>query len=204
MKTQQLVAAVGSAKSRIDAGFSRVGRALGKDDVAARALMTLAARAVAKANALALLAVNSHANEALPILRSLLETAVQMRWIAGGSSRERAAEVLEERRTADWGSLWQEGTLRRRADALGVVDATFERVLSSCREHLHANAAGLPWGHLYADKDDGGVSPEDLLRATAAVMGHVVKALDEKWPGSFPGAEEMWTQAKTSRGETRS
>jgi hypothetical protein len=194
--TNELVAAAGAAKSAIDAGFSRVGRKLAKDDVTAGALMVLAARAVANANALAILAEHKHANESLPILRSLLETAVQMRWIVRADSAKRASEVLEERGKADWEDVWQETRVKSRAKELGFWDATFERVLSSCREHLNANAAGLPWGHVFAGKDDGGVSADEVLRATTAVMAHVVKALDERWPGEFPGAEEMWKKAE--------
>jgi hypothetical protein len=189
--TKELVAVVGKAKSSIDTGFSQVGKSLKSGDEVAKALMILAARAVAKANALALLAEHSHANEALPILRSLLETAVQMRWISAKDSARRAGDVLGEREKATWQEIWDDARVKVRAQELGFWDERLSRVLSSCREHLHANAAGLPWGHLYAEKD-GGVPPDEVLRATAALMGHAVKALDETWPGKFPGAEEMW------------
>ncbi len=189
--SKELVALVGSAKARIDTGFSQVGRGLKADDAVAKALMVLAARAVAKANALALLAEHSHANEALPILRSLLESVVQMRWVSAKDSARRAADVLAEREKASWQEIWDDERVKVRAQELGFWDERLSRVLSSCREHLHANAAGLPWGHLYAEKD-GGVSRDEVLRATAALMAHAVKALDETWPGKFPGAEEMW------------
>src|SRR5205807_1236759 len=72
---------LGLAKARIDHGFSQVGKRLAADDPAQRALMMLASRAVAVSNALMLLALNNHANEGLPLLRSLLQLAVEARWI---------------------------------------------------------------------------------------------------------------------------
>lgn len=182
---KELVALVGSAKSVIDNGFSRVGRRLDAASPADRALVLLSARAVSLADALTLLALHQHANEALPLLRSLIDLALHARWIAAQDSGARARRFLDERREADWQSAWDARRLSERARGAEALAHA-----ASYQDHLHANAAGLPWSHLFGDAG-AGVGPEALLRETAAAMGHVVAALERRWPGGFEGAERL-------------
>jgi hypothetical protein len=183
---------LGLAKSRIDNGFSQVGKRLSADDPAHRALMLLASRAVAVSNALMVLSMQNHANEGLPLLRSLLQLAVEARWIAEKDSAARAADLFERHKDAEWDRIWSSAQLRERMKHLGFQKALEESALMSCYDHLHGNAQGLPWGHVFAAHARPGVSGEDALRAAAAIMGHVVKALDLHWPEKFPGAEQFW------------
>ncbi len=199
-KTQErYVQLLGLAKSRIDNGFSQVGRRLSSTDVTQRALMMLASRCVAVSNALMLLALNNHANEGLPLLRSLLQLAVEMRWIAEKDGEKRAREFFEHHRDADWDRLWSTPRLRERMKHLGFQSALEERALMSCYDHLHANAQGLPWGHVFAGNAEKGVSSEEALRAACGIMGHVIKALDLHWPGMFPEAEQWWDKTEMRR-----
>lgn len=185
---KELVSLVGSAKSVIDNGFSRVGRELDGRSAADRALMLLAARAVSAANALILLATNSHANEALPVLRSLIDLALNARWIAAADSDARAEAFLAERETDDWGRAWDGSALASRARAAGLPEGL--ALAAPYGAHLHANAQGLPWGHVLGEARPG-VGAEELLGAAAAAMGHVVTALEARWPGNFEGAEKL-------------
>lgn len=193
---KEYAALVGSAKSSIDRGFSQVGRNLDPDSTCDRVLMMLAARAVAVGNALVLLAQNSLTNEALPLLRSLLEISAAMRWIAAGDCDKRAFELLEESKKSDWAGLWQTSRLRQRMREAAFPRALEERVLLFCYDHLHGNAQGLPWGHIFLNNANKGISAEELLKIAAVASGHVVKALDVRWPGRFEGAEELWEKAK--------
>ena len=139
---------LGRAKSTIDNGFSQVGRALSPQDAAQRALMLLASRAVAVSNALMLLSTHNHANEALPLLRSLLQFAVEMRWISQADSAGRARKFLEEHKDPQWESLWNTPRLLERMNALSFQTTLVEAAANSCRDHIHANSQGLPWGHV--------------------------------------------------------
>lgn len=193
---------IGMGKACIDQGFSRVGRSLAADDPAQKVLTRLASRSIALANAVALLSLNNHANEALPLLRSLFEISLHMRWIAAQDGAARAEQYLQEHANPDWETLWPSGRLRDRVKVLDYPQDLAEKILSSCRDHLEANAAGVPWGHVFAGESQAaaGMSPEDLMKTTALVMGHVVKALDLQW-GQFAGAEEMWQAAYNVRGK---
>jgi hypothetical protein len=180
---------IGVAKARVDNGFSRVGKTLDPADPADRALMLLASRCVALANAALLLGMNNHPNEGLPLLRSLLELASHMRWISSQDSAERARRFLEEHIRLDWENLWPSARLRERSGVLGLPARVQERILRACGEHIHANALGLPWGHVFAQNADKGVSAEEYLEMVSVLMGHVVKSLDLRWPGNFPADE---------------
>ena len=187
------------AKARVDNGFSLVGRTLDSKDVVSRVLMLLASRTVAVANAIMLLGLNNHPNEGLPLLRSLFELAAHMRWVCEKDSLRRAEDFLEEHKNPDWQDLWPSRRLRDRMKALGFGRALEEKALLSCYDHIHANALGLPWGHVFEEHRHAGATAEDLLSTTALLMGHVLKSLESRWPGKFPGADELWDNVRGTR-----
>ncbi len=197
---KDLITLTGLAKVRIDAGFSRVGRKLTPNDPVDRALMIMAARAVSQANAVMALSERGLANEALPILRGLAEISLMMRWVAEKDSALRAVGTLSELQDPDWETHWPSARLRERGEAYSVPREAIEAVLGSAADFARGSAQGLPWGHVFADATRPGRRAEDVLPAAAVFLGHALKALDGRWPGEFPGAEEMWTGAKISRG----
>ena len=186
---------LGRAKSTIDNGFSQVGRALSPQDAAQRALMLLASRAVAVSNALMLLSTHNHANEALPLLRSLLQFAVEMRWISQADSAGRARKFLEEHKDPQWESLWNTPRLLERMNALSfqttLVEAAANRAVTIFTPILKGFLGAMCLGH-------GGCRHRRsrALRAAGMIMGHVIKALDINWPGKFEGAEQLWEKTE--------
>lgn len=193
---KDMIALTGLAKSRVDAGFSRVGRRLSASDPADRALMILAARAIAQANAVMALCERGLANECLPILRGLAEACLAMRWVAERDCAARAEAALGDLREPDWETHWPSARLRERAAAYGVPGAAVEAVLGSVADFARGAAQGLPWGHMFAEATRPGRRAEEVLPTAAIFLGHALKALDARWPGEFPGAEEMWERAK--------
>lgn len=182
---KEYIRLIGEAKVRVDNGFSRVGKSLSPADPVDRALMLLASRCVALANAALLLGMNNHSNEGLPMLRSLLELTSHMRWIACQDSERRARQFLAEHEDPDWEKLWPRARLLERCRRAGLPDFLLEKILASCRQHVCANAAGLPWGHLFDRNAVAGISAEEYLQAVSILMGHVVESLDLRWPGDF-------------------
>lgn len=182
---KNFIAAIGAAKSAVDNGFSRAGKKLRESDVVARALMLSASRSVALSNAIVVLADRGHANEALPLLRSLTEFAAAARWIAEKENEARAAAFLKEAETGSWRDFFDDARLAVRLKVAGAPALVGERALMSCRDHILANAQGLPWGHVFAGGAPAGLSPEELVEAAAACMGLLVKALQRRWPEDF-------------------
>jgi hypothetical protein len=197
----ELIKTVGMAKSRVDAGFSRVGRRLKAEDPADRALSLLAARAVSSGNALMLLSREGHANEALPLLRAIAEFAATMRWIAAAESGPRALAALAELDAPRWEALWSDGRLKERAENFGVPVWAAMTALGSARDFARGNAQGLPWGHVFAEGALPGRKPEETLASAAVWLALALEALDRRWPGDFPGAAEMRDAAQISRGQ---
>ncbi|OGR90353.1 MAG: hypothetical protein A2V88_18145 [Elusimicrobia bacterium RBG_16_66_12] len=197
---KELLACVGLAKVRVDAGFSRVGRRLSAADCADRLLMTLAARAVSSGNALMVLCREGHANEALPLLRAVAESALSMRWVCADAAG-RAETAWKELEAARWEALWPESRARERAQSFGVPAWAADAALGSAQDFARGNAAGLPWGHMFGDSQLPGRKPEDVLAAAAAWLSLMLEALDRRWPGEFPGAAEMRERAQISRGQ---
>ncbi|MFA6002868.1 MAG: DUF5677 domain-containing protein [Elusimicrobiota bacterium] len=176
---------IGSAKTAMDHGFSRVGPELDPKDDAARALLLLACRAVAVSNALMVLARRSLANEALPLARSLLELTVHMRWIAAQDSAARAREFFQECGQRNWEGIWSSRRLRERCSALGIPAELSERVEGWSQEHVWGNASGLPWAHVLTPPAASAVSGEALTAAAADMMAEALAALEQRWPGRF-------------------
>lgn len=197
----ELIKTVGLAKTRVDAGFSRVGRRLNNADPVDRALMTLAARAVSTGNALMVLCRDGHANEALPLLRAVAEFALTMRWIVMADAPARARAALAELEAPRWEGLWPEKRAQERAESFGVPAWAVAPALSSAPEFSRGNAQGLPWGHVFSDGLLPGRKPEEVLAASAVWLGLALEALDRRWPGDFPGAAEMRDAAQVARGQ---
>ena len=197
---KNMMALTGLAKTRIDAGFSRVGRRMSPGDPVDTALMIMAARAVAQANAVMALSERGLANEALPIMRGLAEVCLTMRWISEKDSAARAVSALGELQDPDWETHWPSARLRERGEVYAVPRESVEAVLGSVVDFARGEAQGLPWGHLFSQAASPGKRAEEILPATAVFLGHALKALDQRWPGEFPGAEQMWDGAKISRG----
>lgn len=198
---KELIAVVGLAKLRVDAGFSKVGRRLSSPAPADRAALMLAARAVTSANALVALCERGLANESLPLLRAVAEWSLALRWVCAADVDARARTVLAEL-DAPWDGVWPAARLRERAAAFSVPAAVLAAALDSAPYFSRGNAQGLPWGHVAAESCLPGKAPAEILSACAAFLGHALAGLDEHWPGQFPGAEELWTGAVNSRGQS--
>lgn len=173
---KEMIALVGAVKARIDKGFSQVGKQLRAADPADRALMLLAARSIALGNALCVLAQNNHSNEALPLLRSLCELSARASWLCERETGARAKALLAETWSMDWAQFFTEP----RGEAKEWL-----------REHVHANAAGLPWGHVFQDQHAKGLSGTQVLEQAVRALAQLLEALEHAWPGRFEGSREI-------------
>lgn len=170
------IALVGLVKAKVDNGFSQAGKQLRSVDPVDRALMLLAARSIALGNAVCVLAQNNHSNEALPLLRSLKELSERAAYISERDSGDRAKKFLAEAWDDDWSEFFKES----RGHAKGWL-----------REHLNANAAGLPWGHLFSEHHAKGLSGLEVLTEAVRALARMLEALETVWPGKFDGSREI-------------
>lgn len=195
-ETEELIQKIGQAKAYIDNGLCRVGPGL-KSEVKIEALLTGAAsRSLALADAVVELCRRDHPTEALGVLRQLVETIVSMRWaVAKEGAEARAGEVFEAWEEARWDGLWTEGRLKARAQEAGIPEADVEGILSRSVDFVLGNSTGAPWSHIFKENQRPRAETRAVLLLAVRWMGHCIRALDIRWPESFPGAEGMWERS---------
>lgn len=191
----EAVRRIAQAKAFIDNGMCRVGPTLDSRRADEEFLTAGASRAIALSDAVVSLCRQEHPTEALPVLRQLAETAVAMRWVAAADGPGRAAVLSAEAEGARWETLWPGERLRARALAARLEPAEVDAALAGAAEFAFGGRQSAPWSHVFAGRRLPESSPAELLHRAARWMGHVLKALDDRWPGFFPGAEALWEPA---------
>ncbi|HAH07600.1 MAG TPA: hypothetical protein DCM05_13950 [Elusimicrobia bacterium] len=189
----ELIRKIALAKVLIDNGMCRVGQRLDPRSAVDAQLSTAAGRAIVLSDAVGALCRQGRPNEALPLLRQLTEEAAAMRWLAEGAGEEGAAALAKEREEATWDALWPEARLRRRAEAGGLSEEV-SSVIGLCREFSLGGPVTLPWAHVFPGAQREPLKPGAALEPAVRMMGHVLNALDRRWPGEFPGAEQVWAR----------
>ncbi len=198
---------IGQAKAYIDNGLCRVGQKLKPVRVSEAFLTGGASRSLALADSVVQLCRHDHPTEALPVLRQLAETVVAMRWsvapIAKKESKlspdeaaeecnRRAKKVFQDCEAADWEKLWPAERLAARARDAGFPQRDVDGVLGGAVDFALGNSTVAPWSHIFEQNQRSGVEAQAVLGLAVRLMGHCIRALDEKWPGDFPGSEAMW------------
>ncbi|MFA6030970.1 MAG: hypothetical protein WC969_14030 [Elusimicrobiota bacterium] len=184
---EELIRKVGRVKVLIDNGMCRVGPRLDSASALDAALVRGAGRALLLSDAVVALCRAGRPHEALPLLRQLAAVAAAMRWIPLAQSDERARAVSSEWGCSRWDALWSDEALRERARTAGLAEDA-EAVLSSCREFAVGGDSTLPWAHVFPENRRESLAPERVLELAGRLMGHVLRGLDARWQGDFPGA----------------
>lgn len=184
---QELIQRIGRVKAFIDNGMCRVGPGMEEDSAGDALLVRGAGRAIVLADAIVALCRQDHPEEALAVLRQLAETAVSLRWLAL-MPQERAPSLESEFQSVRWDNLWAHDRFLQRAREVGL-EAEAREALSSCIHFVKGGRVTLPWGHRFGPKVEAGLHVEEVLRRAGTWLMCVLKALDVRWPGSFPGAE---------------
>lgn len=180
---------IGMAKAVIDNGFCRVGPRLDRADLQGAALTGGASRALGLADAVVGLCRRDHPAEAAVLVRQLAVTAADLAWAAADAARAPAA--LAELDAPSWGSLFDEARWLERAAAAGIPAGDVSAVAALATDFQAGNRAVAPWSHVYSQNSRPAPDPVSVMRLTARLMGRVLRALDGRWPGTFPGAEEL-------------
>lgn len=180
---------IGMAKAVIDNGFCRVGPRLDRGDLQGAALTGGASRALGLADAVVGLCRRDHPAEAAVLVRQLAETAADVAWAARDGAR--GPEALAALDAPRWESLFDEARFRARAAEAGFPEGDVAAVLGLAADFLAGNRAVAPWSHIYPQNARPAPDPARVMALTARLMGRVVAALEGRWPGTFPGAEEL-------------
>ncbi|MBD3244407.1 MAG: hypothetical protein GF335_00230 [Candidatus Moranbacteria bacterium] len=163
-----------------------------------RYLMFATAKSLKLAKSLIILCDKGHSSESMPILRSLIEHVVNMRWIMNKNTNERLNSFLKDLEKFEFGKRWTNCNLCDRMTELGFKNKNYyDFVVKLTYSYAHANASSLDINDLINPKPyNDNKHSEAIYVVTAQMMGHVMMALNKRYPKYFKNYTLIWNQIK--------
>ncbi|MBA7633665.1 hypothetical protein ES703_41236 [subsurface metagenome] len=188
------------SKEYIDQGFDTFHRQLQIKDQIGGFLVLCTFRAAGLSDAIVHLCKAGFTDESLPILRSLIETAVNMRWIMNKNREERLKQYYANLAENKWyGEPWTSVNLRDRMKEIGFkgkLELYYDLVVKFCHDYTHGGARTLPRRRLIPKARKTLMSAGAIYAVTSQMLGHVLKALNDHWPGKFDSYKLIWKAIK--------
>lgn len=183
-----------SVKSIFD-DFEKMGGNIKNPTLVDRYLIAATYKAIRLTNSLILLCENGKSEDALIILRSLIEHAVNMRWITTKDTRDRIKIYVNDISDKGFGAPWSDLNLFDRMKQIGFEDKDyFDFCVKLTYSYAHVNALSLRWGEVYDDprlKDDDW-PPNAIYQVAAQMTGHVMFALHSNYKEYFKDYDDLW------------
>ena len=188
------------SKEYINQGLDTFDREIPREDTIGVFLVLCTIRVAGLSDAIVHLCKAGFTNESLPILRSLIETAVNMRWIMNKDTQERLKQYYANLAEDKWyGQPWTSVNLRRRMKEIGFkgkLELYYDLVVKFCHDYTHGGARTLPYRRLIPKATKTSMSAGAIYAITSQMLGHVLKALNDHWPGKFDSYKLIWKAIK--------
>lgn len=188
------------SKDYIDQGFDTFQRQLQIKDQIGGFLVLCTFRAAGLSDAIVHLCKAGFTDESLPILRSLIETAVNMRWIMNKDTEERLKQYYANLAEDKWyGKPWTSVNLKDRMKEIGFKDKFqlyYNLVVKFCHDYIHGGVGTLPYRRLVPKATGTSMSADAIYAVTSQMLGHVLKALNDYWSGKFNSYKVIWKAIK--------
>lgn len=188
------------AKQYIDQGFDSFEREIQTKDKIGLFLVLSTIRAARLSDAIIHLCKADFTNESLPILRSLIETAVNIRWIMNKDTEERLKQYYANLAEDKWyGKPWTSVNLKDRMKEIGFKDKFqlyYNLVVKFCHDYTHGGVGTLPYRRLVPKATRTSMSADAIYAVTSQMLGHVLKALNDYWSGKFNSYKVIWKAIK--------
>ncbi len=186
------------AKSKIEEGFSKMNNRIDNPAPIERYLVVATLRADRLSDSIVTLCENGFGNEALIILRTLIEHSFNMRWIMEDDIESRLKKYLSDlenvSKNISFGGGWSGKSLDKRMKEIGFVGREYyDYVVKLTYAYAHANASSLDWEKVIKDKRINlPQSSQPIYAVASQMLGHVLKSLELCF-GEFSGcAEDIW------------
>lgn len=166
-----------------------------------RYLITAADKSIKFSEAIICLCEHNYANESIPILRSLIEHSINMRWITTKEPEKRAKEYMNnDDIKKGFGRPWTNLKLDQRMIEVGFKDKDyFDFCVKYTYSHAHVNASSLDWGITIKEiKNDRWIG-EPLFATAIQMLGHTMKALNSHYKDKFKDYNKIWNQIKVDK-----
>lgn len=186
----------------IDAGFDQMDRKIENASLLDRYLVAASMKAVRLADTILFLGDHGVTDEAFPVLRSLVEHAINMRWITEDDTKQRLKMYMGDLGKTGFGNLWASKSLDKRMEDVGFGDRDYyDFCVKLTYSYAHVNATSLRWGEVFSDPrlSKNRWSPDSLYSVVAQMLGHIMKALESRYKGHFDGYNGLWQQIKVDK-----
>lgn len=190
------------ALNLIDAGFDQMDRKINNVSLLDRYLVAASMKAVRLADTILFLGDHGVTDEAFPVLRSLVEHSINMRWITEENTKLRLKLYMGDLGKVGFGTSWANKTLDKRMEEVGFGDRDYyDFCVKLTYSYAHVNASSLKWGEVFDDPrlSKNRWTPDALYSIVAQMLGHVMKALDSRYEGLFDKYNELWKQIRVDK-----
>jgi hypothetical protein len=195
------------AKNNIERGFKEIGE-IEKPSKLEIFLIGSTIKTIRLTDSIILLCNNHFNDEALIILRSLIELSINMRWITKEDTENRLEEYLSDLEKIEFGSKWSKIPLDQKMINVGYPNKDYyDFVVKLTYSHSHINASVLKLVEILNNnllKDSySSFSNEAIYAVTAQMLGHVLKSLDTNFKGTFSSHNDIWKKIKIDKKDIR-
>lgn len=189
---------IDSALNDIDQGFdSFPNRQISDPTFLDRYLLASTYHAIRLSKAIISLCESGFTNESIPVLRTLIEHSINMRWITNKNTKNRLKEYMYDLEEKGFGAKWTTVNLHDRMLEVGFKSSSYYNFcVRVTYDYAHANSTCLNWGEvidhpqLNADR----WSSESLYAVVVQMLAHVMKALDTRYEGQFGNFNQLWSK----------
>lgn len=175
--------------------FEKMGQQIKNSNVIDRYLIAAIYKVVRLSKSIILLCENGRSDEALIILRSLIEHTVNMRWVMTKDTKNRVKMYLSDLSKKEFGKEWTPLKLPDRMSQIGFLDRDyFDFCVKLTYSYAHVNASSLRWGEVYNDPrlNEDAWEPEGIYQVAIQMTGHIMCALNTRYINYFKNYKELW------------
>lgn len=184
----------------IEDGFAKMGGTIKNPKLVDRYLLVSTYKCYKFYKSIDILCSSGYTDESMPILRSLIEHVINIRWILNKDTNKRIKVfVLNDLGDRGFGANWTNVTLLDRMREIGFKDRIYyDFCVKVTYSYAHVNSSSLNWYEVYDDKGltERRWSSEAIYPIIAQMFGHVIKALGDRYKGFFESPNIIWNSIK--------
>ncbi len=129
--------------------------------------------------------------EAVILLRSLIENTVNLKWILNKNTEERIGSYFQDISKKGFGNTWADLNLKDRMLEVGFPEVYYDKVVKVAHSFSHTNAESQDWSNI--EKDDSLFSSEATLAVACQMLGHVIQVFERNISPKFDFAKEIFS-----------
>lgn len=184
-----------SSLKEVFSEFEKMGQQIQSPTLVDRYLIAATYKASRLVTSIVLLCENGKAEDALIILRSLIEHTINMRWILKDEPIDKIKTYVNAEAVKGFGVNWTTVNLNDRMTQVGFKDKDyFDFCVKLTYAYAHVNSSSLRWREVCdgprLNKD--GWPPDALYQVAIQMLGHIMLALNTRYPDYFKDYEELW------------